>query len=100
VNGDVWFSFNASAEATGRNVGNTGRSAADGSIWVMNLGHEGTPRVARRVDEGALSGIKTVRYESEAMLGESEVFVYYERRSPQSGRSEIRRCRTGITVTE
>ncbi|MBU0609508.1 MAG: EF-hand domain-containing protein, partial [Armatimonadetes bacterium] len=98
ANGDVWFSLNASAEATGRNVGDTGRSAADGSIWVMNLGHEGAPQVARRVDEGALSGIKTVRYESEAMLGESEVFVYYERKSPETGRGEVRRCRTGIAL--
>lgn len=98
VNGDVWFSLNASAEARDRNVGETGRSAADGSIWVMDLGDAKAPRVTRRVDEGAVSGIKTVRYESETMLGESEVFVYYERKSPETGRGEVRRCRTGIAL--
>jgi hypothetical protein len=98
VNGDVWFSLNATAEATGYNLGATGQTSKDGSIWVLNLGHEGASRVARRVDEGALSGIKTVRYESETMLGESEVFAYYERKSPETGRGELRRCRTGIKL--
>lgn len=99
VSGDVWFSLNANAEVPGRNLGNTGRTAKDGSIWVLNLGHETAPRVARRVDEGALSGIQTVRYESETMLGASEVFVYYERKSPETGRGEVRRCRTGIRLS-
>jgi hypothetical protein len=50
------------------------------------------------VDEGAVSGIETTRYESESFVGTDEVFVYYERRDPDTGRGELRRCRTGIRV--
>lgn len=50
------------------------------------------------MDEDATSGIETARYEAESMLGENEVFIYYERRSPETGRGEVRRCRTGIGV--
>jgi hypothetical protein len=98
VNGASWFSLNAMAGATGRNLGATGRSSKDGSIWVLGLGNDPAKRIARRVDEGAVSGIQTTRYEAEAMLGENEVFIYYERRSPEIGRGEVRRCRTGIGV--
>jgi hypothetical protein len=94
--GQSWFSLNAMSGATGRNLGATGRSAKDGSIWVLNLGDDPAKRIARRVDEGALSGIQTTRYEAESMLGDTEVFVYYERKSPDTGRGELRRCRTGI----
>jgi hypothetical protein len=98
VNGNSWFSLNAMAGATGRNLGATGRSSKDGSIWVLGLGNDPTKRIARRVDEGAVSGILTTRYEAESMLGENEVFIYYERRSPETGRGEVRRCRTGIQI--
>ena len=69
VNGTSWFSLNAMAGATGRNLGDTGRSAKDGSIWVLSLGNDPAKRIARRVDEGAVSGIETARYEAESMLG-------------------------------
>jgi hypothetical protein len=99
VNGSSWFSLNAMAAGTGRNLGATGRTAKDGSIWVLSLGNDSAHRIARRVDEGATSGIETARYEAESMLGANEVFVYYERKSPETGRGEIRRCRTGISVS-
>lgn len=100
VNGTSWFSLNAMAGTTGRNLGATGRSSKDGSIWVLSLGNDSTKRISRRVDEGAVSGIQTTRYESESLLGESEVFIYYERRTPETGRGEVRRCRTGICLSE
>jgi hypothetical protein len=98
VNGTSWFSLNAMASGTGRNLGATGRTASDGSIWVLSLDNDPAQRVARRVDEGAVSGIQTARYEAESMLGAHEVFIYYERKSPETGRGEVRRCRTGISV--
>jgi len=98
VNGTSWFSLNAMAGTTGRNLGATGRSSKDGSIWVLSLGTDPADRIARRVDEGATSGMETARYEAESMFGENEVFIYYERKSPETGRGEIRRCRTGIRV--
>jgi hypothetical protein len=98
VNATSWFSLNAMAGTTGRNLGATGRSSKDGSIWVLSLGNDAAKRIARRVDEGATSGVETARYEAESMLGANEVFIYYERRSPETGRGEIRRCRTGIRV--
>jgi hypothetical protein len=87
------------AGGTGRNLGATGRTAKDGSIWVVSLGNDAAKRIARRVDEGAVSGIETARYEAESMLGANEVFIYYERKSPETGRGEVRRCRTGIRVS-
>ncbi len=97
VNGTSWFSLNAMAATTGRNLGATGRSSKDGSIWVLSLGNDPAQRIARRVDEGATSGVETARYEAESMLGGNEVFIYYERKNPEIGRGEIRRCRTGIS---
>jgi hypothetical protein len=99
VNGTSWFSLNAMAGGTGRNLGATGRTAKDGSIWVLSLGNNPAHRIARRVDEGATSGIETARYEAESMLGADEVFLYYERKSPETGRGEVRRCRTGISLS-
>lgn len=98
VNGTSWFSLNAMASETGRHLVDTGRSSKDGSIWVLSLGANPAKRIARRVDEGAVSGIQTTRYEAESMLGANEVFIYYERKSPETGRGEVRRCRTGISL--
>ena len=90
VNGVSYISLNATRTA-GRNRGETGRTEKDGSIWVLGLGTESGNRMVRRVDEGAASGIRTTRYEAESMLGAEEVFVYYERRDPETGRGEVRR---------
>lgn len=98
VNGTSYFSLNAT-KTPGSNRGETGRAARDGSIWVFGLVRDPAKRVVRRVDEGALSGIETTRYESESFVGTDEVFIYYERRDPQTGRGELRRCRTGISTS-
>jgi hypothetical protein len=95
VNGVTYFTLNATESAQG-NRGETGRSAQNGSIWVLGFGKDPSNRLVRRLDEGLNSGIRTVRYESESMLGKDELFVYYERRNPETGRGELRRCRTGI----
>jgi len=97
VNGTSYFSLNAT-RTPGSNRGETGRAARDGSIWVFSLGKDTAHRLVRRVDEGAVSGIATTRYEPESFVGTEEVFIYYERRSPETGRNEVRRCRTGIRV--
>lgn len=96
VNGVSYFSLNATRTA-GSNRGETGRAARDGSIWVFGLGKDPANRLVRRVDEGAVSGIQATRYESESFVGAGEVFIYYERKDPQTGRGELRRCRTGIS---
>lgn len=95
INGVSYFTLNATETAQG-NRGETGRAAQNGSIWVFGLGKDSANRLVRRLDEGATSGVRTVRYESESMLGQNELFVFYERRNPETGRGELRRCRTGI----
>jgi hypothetical protein len=84
-------------EATKFFADGIGLAARDGSIWVLGLGTDPAHRLVRRVDEGAVSGIQTTRYESESCVGTDEVFIYYERKSPETGRGELRRCRTGIS---
>jgi len=96
INGVSYFTLNATETAQG-NRGETGLNAQNGSIWLLGLGKDPANRLVRRLDEGAISGIRTVRYESESMLGRDELFVYYERRNPETKRGELRRCRTGIT---
>ena len=98
VNGTSYFSLNATKQK-GANRGETGRAEKDGSIWVFGLGKDPVNRLVRRVDEGEVSGIETTRYESESFVGTDEVFIYYERKDPESGRGELRRCRTGISVS-
>lgn len=98
VSGRTWFTFNATRVPQG-NRGETGRSANDGSIWVAALGRNDAERVVRRIDDGAATAIGTTRYEPEAMLGATEVFVYYERFDPTLQRFELRRARSGITYT-
>ena len=95
INGVSYFTLNAT-ETAQSNRGETGRAAQNGSIWLLGLGKDPEVRVVRRLDEGATSGIRTVRYESESMLGKDELFVYYERRNPETGRGELRRCRAGV----
>ncbi len=97
VNGTSYFSLNAT-RTPGSNRGETGRAARDGSIWVFGLGKDAANRFVQRVDEGAVSGIETTRYEPESYVGADEVFIYYERKDPSTGRGELRRCRTGIRV--
>jgi hypothetical protein len=98
VNGVSYFSLNATRNK-GANRGETGRVEKDGSIWVFGLGKDPASRLVRRVDEGAVSGIQTTRYESESFVGADEVFIYYERKDPETGRGELRRCRTGIRAS-
>ena len=98
VNGVSYFSLNATKNK-GANRGETGRVEKDGSIWVFGLGKNPANRLVRRVDEGAVSGIQTTRYESEAFVGAGEVFIYYERKDPETGRGELRCCRTGIRAS-
>lgn len=97
VNGTSYFSLNAT-RTKGANRGETGRTEKDGSIWVFSLGSDPSRWLVRRVDEGAVSGIQTTRYESESFVGTDEVFLYYERKDPETGRGELRRCRTGIRL--
>ena len=99
VNGSSYFSLNAT-RTKGANLGETGRADKDGSIWVFGLGNDSALRLVRRVDEGAVSGIQTTRYESESFVGTEEVFLYYERKDPETGRGELRRCRTGIHLSD
>jgi len=99
VNGSSYFSLNAT-RTKGANRGETGRADKDGSIWVFGLGNDSALRLVRRVDEGAVSGIQTTRYESESFVGAEEVFLYYERKDPETGRGELRRCRTGIRLSK
>jgi len=69
----------------------------DGTMWVASLGPDPGSRFVRRVDEGAVSGRTAYRQEPELMIGQDEVFLYYNSYR-EGGIKELRRCRTGIPV--
>jgi len=62
------------------------------SIWLLGLGNH----LQRRLDEGAVSGVLAERYDPESVIGENELYVYY---SEQASTSRIRRCKTGVFLT-
>ncbi|MBM4093632.1 MAG: EF-hand domain-containing protein, partial [Planctomycetes bacterium] len=71
----------------------------DTSIWVLGLGKDPQNRIVRRVDDGAVTGIKRYRHEPETCSGPGEVFVYYSVESEEPGKGKIyglRRARTGL----
>jgi len=79
------------------NLTNNPQSPIDGSMWILGLGLDSNNRFARRVDEGAVSGIYRLRNEPEPMMGQNELFLYYNVQI--SGVGELRRCRTGIFLS-
>jgi len=64
----------------------------DCAMWVLGLGTDASQRIARRVDDGAVSGAKAYRFEPEVYVGGNEAFVYY------NVGNTLRRARTGILV--
>jgi hypothetical protein len=68
----------------------------DSSIWILGLGTNAAQRIARRVDEGAGSGVAAQRNEPETLVGPHEVFLYYNRQVG-AGPAEWRWARTGLT---
>lgn len=81
INGISYFTVEAF------NSGNNYRS-----IWLLGLGNH----LQRRLDEGAVSGSLKERYDPESIIGNNELYVYY---SEQASTSRIRRCKTGIFLT-
>ena len=64
----------------------------DCAMWILGLGKDASHRVARRVDDGAVSGAKAYRFEPEVYVGANEVFLFY------SIGNTLHRARTGIKV--
>jgi hypothetical protein len=87
INGTTYF-------AVLGNLTNNPQNPIDGSMWKLGLGLDSNNRFARRVDEGVVSGVYRIRNEPEPMIGQSELFLYYNVRI--SGVGQLRRCRTGI----
>lgn len=52
-------------------------SPGDCSIWILGFGSDPDSRVARRLDDGGVTGEPALRYEPEPWVGRDEVFVYY-----------------------
>lgn len=67
-----------------------------GSIWVLGLGTDPANRLARRVDDGAASGVVATVLEPEPFVGRNEVYVYYNVFERGTGRHGLRRASTGI----
>jgi catechol 2,3-dioxygenase-like lactoylglutathione lyase family enzyme len=65
---------------------------ADCAMWILGLGKDAAHRVARRVDDGAVTGAKAYRFEPEVYVGTDEVFLFY------NIGNTLRRARTGIKV--
>jgi Ca2+-binding EF-hand superfamily protein/catechol 2,3-dioxygenase-like lactoylglutathione lyase family enzyme len=64
----------------------------DCAMWILGLGKDASHRVARRVDEGAVTGAKAYRFEPEVYVGANEVFLFYNIGNTLHG------ARTGIKV--
>jgi len=62
------------------------------SIWLLGLGNH----LQRRLDEGVVTGSLKERYDPESIIGNNELYVYY---AEQANTSRIRRCKTGIFLT-
>jgi Ca2+-binding EF-hand superfamily protein len=69
-----------------------------GSIWVLGLGKDPSRRLARRIDDGALTGARTSVLEPEPFVGRNEAYVYYNYYDFAGGRWGLRRASTGIKV--
>jgi hypothetical protein len=69
-----------------------------GSIWVLGLGADAARRFARRVDDGAASGVVATVLEPEPFVGRNEVYVYYNAYNPATRENGLRRAATGIRV--
>jgi len=72
--------------------------SSPGSIWVFGLGNDSDNHFVRRVDDGAINGLKAVRMEPESFVAENEVFIYYNFYDINSGKHGLRRARTGIDI--
>jgi len=68
-----------------------------GSIWVLGLGTDPENRLARRVDDGAVTGEQAALLEPEPFVGTHEVFVYYNYFGTAGGGHGLRRARTGLS---
>jgi len=68
---------------------------SDGAMWVASLGSDTGGRFVRRVDIGAVTGDSSYRVEPELLIGNDEVFLYYNAYNFDNS-LEFRRCRTGI----
>jgi hypothetical protein len=69
--------------------------SSDSSIWILGLGTNAAQHIARRVDEGAGSGLAAQRIEPETLVGAREVFLYYNRQIGPNP-AEWRWARTGL----
>jgi hypothetical protein len=65
----------------------------DSSIWLLGLSLDGTPGLARRLDEGALTGRSGSRRDPESYAAAGELLVYY---SLSGGVGQLRVARTGV----
>ena len=99
VNGTSYFSLNAT-----KNAGQQpGRNRTHREGW-LDLGASASAMTRPTASSAAwMKGLSAAsrprRYESESFVGTDEVFIYYERKSPETGRGELRRCRTGISTS-
>jgi hypothetical protein len=73
-------------------------NAMKGSMWIASLGADPASRFVRRVDDGAVTGEETYRIEPELLIGQDEVFLYYNYYAAGGAIKELRRCGTGIRV--
>jgi len=67
----------------------------DTSVWLFGFSSSGD-HLMRRLDDGAVTGKAARRLDPESFIGERELFVYYT--LVGDGLSQLRRCRTGISV--
>lgn len=68
---------------------------SDTSIWLFGFDAAGR-HLVRRLDDGGVTDQSARRLDPESLVGRDELIVYYTRLVP--GRSELRRCRTGVTA--
>lgn len=82
--GRSWFTVEAQTDADD-----------DSSIWLLGLTLDGAPPFARRLDEGAASGLPVSRRDPESYLGARQLLVYYS-----LGSGHLRVTRTGLPLTD
>ncbi|MFZ5830839.1 MAG: alpha/beta hydrolase fold domain-containing protein [Planctomycetota bacterium] len=66
----------------------------DTSIWLLGFEENGAHTV-RRLDDGMVVGKTARRLDPESLVGERELFVYYNHLE-RAGASQLRLCRTGV----
>ncbi len=87
-NGVSYFTFAAYQNNDPVNPG-------DSAIWLVGLGPDDDHHVARRVDEGAGSGLVADRREPKTVIGDREVFLYYSRQNGTEP-TQLRLAKTGL----